>query len=293
MRCPLLLVAVFMMCQLRAQVVINEILFNPKPSGFDYVELYNRGDSAVDLHTLFLTNKTAPYGPLKKLSDTPRLLLPHTYVVLTEDAQNLSLQYLVKDADAVQQVADLPAFANAGGTVVLVDSLKNLVDVVTYSEDWQENFLAGVEGVALERIDPAGPSSDKSNWRSAATDAGYGTPGYQNSQFKLFQNPIIAITVAPAIFSPDGDGVDDVATLSYRVTDAGYVANVFVYDGSGRQVRHLVKNALLGSSGSFIWDGRDEQGRPLLQGQYILLSELFTTHGKKQQFKAVLVLARR
>ncbi len=52
-------------------VVINEILFNPKPGGADYVELYNRSDSPVDLRHLFLANRNSSgqYGLLKKLSN--------------------------------------------------------------------------------------------------------------------------------------------------------------------------------------------------------------------------------
>lgn len=276
-------------------VVINEILFNPKPDGFDYVELYNRSDSAIDLRLLFLTNKTSSgqYGVLKKLCDTTQLLLPHAYVVFTEDAANLAMHFFVKNPDAVVEVPSLPSYANAQGTVVLMDSAKQVLDEVSYSEDWQFELLADAEGVALERIDPDGVSNNKANWRSAASDAGYGTPGYQNSQFKLFQNPIATVAVTPKVFSPDGDGLDDVATLTYTVNETGFVANVFVYDASGRQVRHLVKNAVLGRAGKFIWDGLDEKRQRLPVGQYIFYTELFTLQGKKQHFKNVVVLARR
>src|SRR3954451_22752629 len=79
-------------------VVINEILFNPKPGAFDYVELYNRSDSAVDLSGLFLTNKTSTgYGTLKKLYDTTLYLSPKSYVVFTENAESLALHYFVKN----------------------------------------------------------------------------------------------------------------------------------------------------------------------------------------------------
>lgn len=276
-------------------VVINEILFDPKPGGSDYVELYNRSDSAVDLRTLFLTNRTGSgnYGVLKKLSDTTLHLPPGGYVVFTEDAAVLARQYFVKAPDAVVEVASLPSYANAEGTVVLADSSKNVVDEVQYNEDWHFPLLADAEGVALERIDPDGVSGEKSNWRSAASDAGYGTPGYQNSQYGLFQNPIVHFSISPNIFSPNGDGVDDLATISYSMTEGGAVANIFVYDASGRQVRHLVKNAVLGTIGKFSWDGLDERNQRLPVGQYIFYTEIFTLQGKKQHFKNVVVLARR
>lgn len=276
-------------------VVINEILFNPKSSGSDYVELYNRSDSAVDLHALFLTSKTnsGGYGVLKKLCDSARYLLPGGYVVFTEDAAGLARNYFVKDPRAVIEVSALPSYPNSEGTVVLMDSAKNKIDEVRYNEDWQFPLLASAEGVALERIDPAGPSNDKTNWRSAASDAGWGTPGYQNSQYGLFQNPIIRLTLAPEIFSPDGDGADDVCNVHYVLPESGFVANIFIYDAAGRQVKHLAKNAVLGSRGTFTWNGLDEAGQRLPVGQYIIYTELFTLQGKTKQFKNVVVLARR
>ena len=275
-------------------VVINEILFNPRPGAFDYVELYNRSDSAVDLNTLFLTNKNSSgYGTLKKLSDTTRYLSPKGYAVFTKDAASLAVHYFVKNPDAVIEVSSMPSYPNAAGTTVLMDSAAQVLDEVSYNEDWQFSLLANAEGVALERVDPDGVSNNKANWRSAASDAGYGTPGYQNSQYKLFQNPISAISITPKIFSPDGDGVDDVSTLTYTASEPGFVATIFIYDASGRQVRHLVKNAVLGNTGTFTWDGLDEKGQRLPVGQYIFYTELFTLQGKKQHFKNVVVLARR
>ena len=279
----------------RVPVVINEILFNPKPGAFDYIELYNRSDSSIDLSTLFLTNRTASgnYGPLKKISDTTHLLQPGAYVVCTEDTFRLTQHFFVKQPEAVLVLASLPSYPNAEGTVVLADSAGTIWDAVHYNEDWHFALLADKEGVALERVDPEGASDEKQNWSSAASDAGYGTPGYKNSIYKLFQNGMVSITLTPKVFSPDGDGFDDAATIAYAVPQSGYVANVVVYDASGKQVRHLVKNAVLGIAGTFTWNGLDEQGRTLPTGQYILFTQLFTLQGRQQPFKNVVVLARR
>jgi hypothetical protein len=276
-------------------VVINEILFHPKPGGSDYVELYNRSGRIMDLSTMYLTNQSASgnYGVLKKLSDTTRFLLPGGYAVFTQTPKDLARQYVVKDAAAVIALASMPSYANTAGTVVLTDSLGAVLDAVTYNDDWQFPLLADATGVALERIDPNNASNDKSNWRSAASDAGYGTPGYQNSQYSLFQNAMLSIAITPTLFSPDGDGTDDAVAITYSVPEGGAVANVFVFDASGRRVRHLVKNAVLGSTGQFTWNGLDEQGRLLPTGHYIIYTEVFTLQGKKRQFKNAVVLARR
>jgi hypothetical protein len=58
-------------------------------------------------------------------------------------------------------------------------------------------------------------------------------------------------------------------------------------------VRYLAKNALLGLKGSWNWDGLNESGQRLAIGTYIVFTEIFNLHGKKQQFKNTVVLARK
>lgn len=101
------------------------------------------------------------------------------------------------------------------------------------------------------------------------------------------------IDVSPKIFSPDNDGYDDITTISYQVEQSGYVANITIFDASGRFVRYLVKNALLGLKGSWNWDGLDEKQQKLSVGTYIVYTEIYNMQGKKQQFKNTVALARR
>jgi len=144
----------------------------------------------------------------------------------------------------------------------------------------------------LERINFDGPSL-QANFHSAATSAGYGTPGYKNSQYSLHEDLSDTITVTPNIFSPDNDGNDDFATINYSFPSPGYVSNITIFDASGRPVRYLQKNSLNGLQGYYRWDGLDDKNRQLPQGIYIIYTEIFNTAGKKKQFKNTIVLARR
>ena len=92
----------------------------------------------------------------------------------------------------------------------------------------------------MERID-FNSLSVQNNFHSAATSAGYGTPGFKNSQYKSGNVPGGEIHVTPEIFSPDNDGHDDFATINYSFPTPGYVANITIFDGSGRPVRYLQK----------------------------------------------------
>lgn len=276
------------------EIVINEILFNPKSGGSDYVEFYNRSNKIFDANKLYIANRNSSgtISSAKLVSTSPYYIFPGDYLVVTEDPINLSLDYLVQSPDAVFELSSLPSLPDDEGDAIILNLQGAVVDEVVYKDDWQFALLANPDGVALERIDPDGPSQESGNWHSAASTAGYGTPTYKNSQYKLLQAISATVEVIPKIFSPDNDGRDDIATIQYKTTEPGYIANITIYDANGRPVRNLVKNGTLGLQGYWTWDGLDDKRLKLPVGTYILLTEIFNLNGKKQTFKNVLVLAR-
>jgi hypothetical protein len=278
-----------------ADIIINEILFNPKTDGYDYVEFYNRSNKIVDASKLYIGNRNSSrvVTSLKKLSEQPFYIFPGRYIVATEDASSLQKSFLVKNIGDVLAVSSMPSFPDDKGIVVLTDFQGAVIDEVNYLDDWHFALIANAEGVALERVDPEKPTQDADNWHSAASTAGYGTPTYKNSQYKQVNNINAFIEVTSKVFSPDNDGIDDIATVQYKIAETGYVANVTIFDVSGRMIRHLVKNATLSLQGSWNWDGLDEKGQKLLIGNYIIYTELFNLQGKQKEFKNVVVLARK
>ena len=275
-------------------VVINEILFNPKPTGVDYVEIYNRSQKIIDLKQLYIANRnsTNVISSIKQLSAESILLFPQDFLVITEDPSIVKTEYVTTNPDAFIKVAGLPSFSDDKGDVIILNAQGNIVDEVKYSDKWHFSLLANTEGVSLERIDYNAPSI-QNNFHSAATSVGYGTPGYKNSQYRIDAQSQGEIVVTPEIFSPDNDGLDDFATISYSFPSPGYVANITIYDASGRPVRYLQKNALSGLKGNYVWDGLGEKLQKLPIGIYIIYTEIFNAEGKKKQFKNTIVLARR
>lgn len=275
-------------------VVINEILFNPKSPGSDYVEIYNRSKKVIDASKLYVANRSngGAVASLKQISAEPLYLFPEDYLVITEDAVTLKQQYFVKNEDALLQLSFLPSYPDDKGNVVLIDLNGTIIDEVGYDKDWHFGLIDNDEGVALERIDPDAASQAKNNWHSAATSVGYGTPTYKNSQYKQTEDVKATVEISPKVFSPDNDGRDDILTINYKIEEPSYVSNVFIFDASGRLVRQLVKNDLLGLKGSWIWDGLGENKNKLPMGTYIVFTEIFNLQGKKRSFKQAVVLAR-
>lgn len=275
-------------------LVINEILFNPLPNGADYVELYNRSKKIIDLKNVFIANRNTrnEISSIRQLTSETVLLFPEEFVLLTTDVHAVKSQYITTNPDAFLQMEHFPSYPNTNGDVIILNVHGNILDEVKYSEKWHFPLIKNVQGVSLERVDYHA-ASVQSNFHSAATSAGYGTPGYKNSQFQVTEDLLADITVMPKIFSPDNDGIDDFVTINYSFPSAGYVANITVFDASGRPVRYLQKNSLSGIKGSYRWDGLDDKSRKLPQGIYIIYAEIFNSEGKKKTFKNTVVLARR
>jgi hypothetical protein len=277
------------------ELIINEILFNPRSNGYDFVEVYNRSNKIFDAAKIYIANRNSSgvISSQRLLSATPCYIFPEDYFVVTEDADNLALNYLVQNPDNVLVLPSLPSYSDDEGDVIVLNFQGNIVDEVKYKDDWHFKLIDNAEGVSLERIDPDASSQDKNNWHSAASTAGNGTPTYKNSQYKLQQAINATIEVTPKVFSPDNDGRDDIATIQYKIDEPGYVANITIFDAAGRPVRNLVRNGTMGLTGYWNWDGLDDKGLKLPVGTYVLFTEIFNLQGKKQKFKNTLVLARK
>ncbi|HEX4373347.1 MAG TPA: lamin tail domain-containing protein [Puia sp.] len=276
-------------------IIINEILFNPIPNGYDYVEFYNRSNKVVDMNQLYVSTRDAT-GALKtitQLSSTPRLFFPDEYYAFSENNIWVEQNYVVKNPDNMLQLSTLPSFSDDNGIAVLLNQNQTVIDELHYDHSWQFALISNEAGVALERIDYDKPTQNQNNWTSAASTAGYGTPTYQNSEFEL--NALVKgeVTVSPKIFSPDNDGYEDYCFINYQVPNTGYVAGLTIYDASGRSVRNLASNATLALTGSFKWDGLDDKQQRLPVGIYIIVTQIFDLSGKTKQFKNVVTLARR
>lgn len=276
-------------------IVINEILFNPPADGADYIELYNRSNHIINVKTLYIANRSSAgnINGTQQLSREDILIFPGSFVVVTDNVAAVKQQYMVKHPEALLEIINMPSYPNAAGTVVLLNAVGEVLDEFHYDENWHFGLVTSYKGVALERIDYDQPTQEKSNWHSAAASVGYGTPTYQNSQFRANDQLRGEISISPGVFSPDNDGYDDFLTIAYQFPEPGYVCNITVFDARGRTVRHLVRNGLCGTKGYFRWDGLDEKNQQTGMGIYIILTEVYNLKGKTKKYKQAATLARK
>jgi hypothetical protein len=221
------------------------------------------------------------------------LLLPEQYLALTPDSFATANDYTIFDSVGILEVARLPSMPDDEGIVVLLNSQGTVLDELHYYDDWHFSLLNNKDGVSLERLNIGDSTNNPLNWHSASSTAGYGTPGYKNSQFYVQGQLQERFTVSPSVFSPDNDGIDDFTTINYQFPEPGYVVTLSVFDAAGRLVKTIARNVLCGAKGDFRWSGLDDHANSLSRGIYVLLIDCFTLQGKRLRLKKPMTLVSR
>jgi len=274
-------------------LVINELLSNPREGGVDFVEIYNRSTKIIDLNKIRIsTYDTINNVPFKKelITNESRLIHPKEYIIISKNGAAVKNQYFTTNPTGFIDVQKFPSLNSSSGTVCL-STLTTVIDYFKYDEGMQFALLNDSKGVSLERIDFDRPSSDRTNWHSASQTAGFATPAYENSQHYGAAKADGTINLSPELFSPDEDGINDVLTISYQFDNSGYVGNISIYDSKGRLIKNLVKNELLGTRGSYSWDGIDENKEKARIGIYVVYFEAFDLTGNVKHYKSPCVVA--
>jgi hypothetical protein len=278
-------------------IVINEVLFDPNDGGVDFVEIYNRSQKVIDLKSIWLCSQDTIAGLFTELSviaPEGYLFFPGQYLVLSESGVTVQQQYpATTNIDLCLDMDNIPSMNVDGDLIVLTDSSGNIIDRLVFLGDWHFPLLQSTKGVSLERIDFERATQDYTNWHSAAETAGFATPTQQNSQYIPGGSADDgAVSVAQQVFSPDGDGYQDVVNIDYNFTAPGFVANVTIYDARGRLVRTLIRSELLGTeTGTFSWDGTMDDRTKARVGIYVIYFEAFNSAGEVKKYKRTCVLA--
>jgi hypothetical protein len=273
------------------EVLISEVLVNPKIDGVDFIEVYNNSTDVKDLSTLKLATVDANGNitNAKVISESPVHLLPETYWVLSTNIEVVKAHYKAENPSNFTQLVSMPAYSNDKGTVILTGE-RQIIDRFDYLEDMHLPLLKIAKGVSLERVSFLKMANEKGNFRSAAQMSGFATPSYRNSQ----QESSVAankVWLVNRVFSPDGNGLDDVLRINYELPNHQFLATVTVFNESGLRIRNLVNNSSIPNDGYFVWDGMNDAGALSKVGIYLIKLTFFALDGKLASFEKVCVLA--
>lgn len=273
-------------------ILVNEILFNPRPTGVDFVEVYNNSSKFINLKNWSIAGmENGLVVNEKSITPGDYMLYPSSYLVLTTNGDIVKGEYPASHEDTFLKVVTMPALNDDYGTVVLLNGEKKIIDYMAYTKGMHSAFVKDDEGVSLERIAFGGSTNDPQNWKSASSTVGYATPGYLNSSARSESIiPDESVKVDPEIFIPLV-GQPDFTQILYNFNQASYVANVTIFDIQGHEIKELANNEILGAQGSFRWEGDRDNGSKARVGYYVVNFEVFDSKGNVKTFHKRVVIA--
>ena len=100
------------------------------------------------------------------------------------------------------------------------------------------------------------------------------------------------LQIEPAVFTPNGDGINDETAISYTVLHLlePSLAEVDVYDLAGRCVRRLSAAMVQNGRVPLDWDGRGADGNLVVPGVYLLQVEIHSDRGIERRVGSVAVV---
>jgi hypothetical protein len=185
-------------------VVINEIMYSPSTGQPEWVELYNRTGSPVNLRKWKFSDASSSVT----ITNLDKLIPAESYIVLTADSSILNFYNISSEIIEL----NLPALNNSGDAVAIADSLGNIIDSLFYYPDW-----GGSDGGrSLERISAGGPSTDPANW-GTSINIFKATPGIINS----LTRKNFDVVLSDILFDPQFPLEGDTVIVSAKVRNIG------------------------------------------------------------------------
>lgn len=175
-----ILTAIFSICAFaQSDIVITEIMYNPPEAGNDsleFVELYNKGNAAIDLGGWYFNSGVDFTFPANTM------IQPGGYVLVAIDSVSLLNVFGVT---AVGEFQGSTALSNSGENVVLHNAGGMEMDSVAFDDNAPWPTEPDGNGPSLVLCDPSLPNADNTNWVASTQATGimingleiFATPG--------------------------------------------------------------------------------------------------------------------
>ncbi len=237
-------------------IILSELLANPEdPLKTEWIEIKNRHNEPFDITGWRFGDSLRLYT----IADTPLTIDPNEYFILTEDSQAF-LDFYHGFNKGYLQPDHWPEFNDKSKDIArLVDSFGIEVDRFEYEKTFEDNYTWS-RGEDIGRENDWGRSENMG-----------GSPGKPNSVLYEPAGSDVAVMIEPNVFSPDGDGFEDIAVISVEAPKDKELT-LRIYDRQGRVVKTLIDGETY-LKNSYEWDGSSDANNRLPIGIYILYFE--------------------
>ncbi len=267
--------------QSTSNVFINEIMFNPGPSGSEWIELHNSGNNEVNI-----TGWSLRLGHVERtriLSESSIALESQGYLVIAHDTDLFKQNFPTFDGQVLEATGGWERLRNSGARLLLLDAGGSVIHETEYDEETSPE-----PGRSAELVHP---DFEPQIWGPSAAAQG-GTPGQRNSLYVSSIPEEVSLHVSNNPFSPDGDNHEDVCLVTIDLPASHGILHAMVFDINGRFLKTLIDQTAVASRHVFTWDGTDQDGRRLPVGPYILyVEQLLPTLNRLTASKHLVVIA--
>jgi hypothetical protein len=262
------------------EIVINEIYYNDPPDfdADDWVELYNKGVTTIDLSGWILKDEDDAH---RFVIPSGIYIYPNEYLVLSRNAS----KFIVAYPDKSLPVGDFSfGLGSSGDCIRLFTADSILVDSVRYGVTAPWPSEPNDIGTSLELTNPGYDNSLAINW--TASSAAHGTPGESNSLFtgikKMDSN---AISSHDHLLQSYPNPFSSITTLRYEISEQEW-AKITIYDLHGNLVSTLFEGETDPGIKEVSWDGCGPDGTILASGIYVCRLE---TRSSTSHYRLVII----
>src|SRR5690606_41594089 len=132
-------------------ILISEVLSNPRAGGVDFLEIFNHSDKTIDLSQVSIAgvSTNGVVGNPQRISDYPLFIRPREYKVLTRRPEVVTRDYPRAIAATFIEMATLPDLHNEEGGVVIY-SRERVIDSLLYTDTIQSPCTGSKRCVSVE-----------------------------------------------------------------------------------------------------------------------------------------------
>lgn len=244
-------------------LVINEIMFEGRDREADFIELFNSNSATINLQHYRMALLNEGLEQVIQFSDQPTAILPNEYLVLTSNPTIFHYWYDIE----TRLLPVCPPLNNTSDTLLLFNAEGQSFDTVVYNSQWHSPILDDPKGVSLERIHFKKNGLFANSWHSAASSAGFSSPGRVNSQMKQSLELSQNLKPEPELFLPG----KQTCAIHYSFPNEGTIGDLAIFDRYGKIVKTIASNYLFGSKGVLLWDGSSDDGNMLAMDNYVAI----------------------
>ncbi len=191
-------------------IVINEIMYAPSSSEPEWLEIFNRTSTAINLKNWKLSDASTTIT----ITTQDKFIDANSFLVISRDS-SIRNYYNVPSQIII---ANIPSLNNTGDAIVIKDPLGTQIDSVSYLPAWGGN----VGGKSLERVSVDSLSNNPANWKTSKSIFN-ATPGNYNSVTQKDSD----LLTDDILFSPKFPLVGDSVNISAFVKNIGKNSAVF------------------------------------------------------------------